>query len=102
MVNRYGMSEKFGPITFGKTQEFIFLGKEISSERNYSDATALELDKEIEKIIHKCLTCAKKIITDHRSTLDKIAKTLMEKETLEKEAYDKIMEEENIKSELEV
>ncbi len=102
MVNRYGMSEKFGPITFGKTQELIFLGKEISSERNYSDATALELDKEIEKIIHKCLTCAKKIITDHRPTLDKIAKTLMEKETLEKEAYDSIMEEENIKSETEV
>jgi len=97
MVTRYGMGERFGPITFGKTQELIFLGKEISTERNYSDETALKIDKEVEKIIKKAYDTAKKIVTQKKKVLDQIAKTLMEKETIEKEEFDAIIKKSKIK-----
>jgi cell division protease FtsH len=97
LVTKYGMSEKFGPITFGKTQELIFLGKEISTEKNYSDETALEIDREVEKIIKKSYDTAKKIIIQKKKILDEIAKTLMEKETIEKEEFDAIIKKFKIK-----
>ncbi|MFA6136197.1 MAG: ATP-dependent zinc metalloprotease FtsH [Candidatus Paceibacterota bacterium] len=97
LVTKYGMSEKFGPITFGKTQELVFLGKEISTEKNYSEATALEIDKEVGKFIETAYSLAKKIIKDKRKVLDIIAKTLMDKETIEKDAFDEIIRKSKIK-----
>ncbi len=91
MVVKYGMSEKFGPITFGKTQELVFLGKEISTEKNYSDATALEIDKEVEKIVRDSHQKAKKILSSKRKILDAVAKELTEKETLEKDDFEALM-----------
>jgi cell division protease FtsH len=92
LVTRYGMSEKFGPITFGKTQELVFLGKEISTEKNYSDTIAFEIDKEVEGIIQKAYQTAKKVIQKRRDALDAIAKELIQKETLEKDEFDALME----------
>jgi cell division protease FtsH len=97
MVTKYGMGEKFGPITFGKTQELVFLGKEISTEKNYSEETAKEIDKEVEKIIKKAYDAAKKIVTQKKKILDEIANTLMEKETIEKEEFDAIIKKSGIK-----
>jgi cell division protease FtsH len=88
MVVKYGMSDKFGPITFGKTEELVFLGKEISTEKNYSEETALEIDKEVQKIIQKAYKAAREIIRQKRKVLDAIAKQLIEKETIEKEEFD--------------
>jgi cell division protease FtsH len=97
MVTRYGMGEKFGPITFGKTQELIFLGREISTEKNYSDKTALEIDREVGRIIKKAYDVAKKIVAQKKKVLGQIAKTLMEKETIEKEEFDAIIKRAGIK-----
>ncbi|MFA6494803.1 MAG: ATP-dependent zinc metalloprotease FtsH [Candidatus Paceibacterota bacterium] len=88
MVVRYGMSEKLGPITFGKTQELIFLGKEISTEKNYSESTAVEIDHEVEHFIRRAYETAKKVIQKNRKALDYIADTLLKKEIIEKDEFD--------------
>ncbi len=91
MVSKYGMSEKFGPITFGKTQELIFLGREISNEKNYSESVATEIDKEVSTIIQKAYKAAKEIIMKRKNVLEAIAKALMEKETLERDDFDALI-----------
>jgi len=97
LVTQYGMSEKLGPRTFGKTQELIFLGREISTEKDYSEKVAFLIDQEIAKFIGKALGVAKKIISEHRKILDTLAKTLIEKETLEQEEFYKIIKSFNLK-----
>jgi len=84
LVTKYGMSEKLGPITFGKTEEMIFLGKEITTGKNYSETTATLIDKEINKIIQECYKKAKHVLQENKKQLDKIAEALIEKETLER------------------
>jgi cell division protease FtsH len=66
------------------------LGKEISHKRNYSEEVAEKIDKEVDKFIQKGFKAAKKIITKNKKTLDKIAKTLMEEETIEQEEFEKL------------
>ncbi|HFC76609.1 MAG TPA: ATP-dependent metallopeptidase FtsH/Yme1/Tma family protein [Candidatus Moranbacteria bacterium] len=90
MVMRYGMS-KLGPRTFGKKEELVFLGKEISEEKDYSEQTSISIDNEVSKFINSAKEKAQKIIRDKKDALDKIVKTLLKKEIIEKEEYDKIM-----------
>jgi cell division protease FtsH len=97
MVTRYGMSEKLGPRTFGKTQELIFLGREMTTEKDYSETVGTEIDAEVNKIIEKTLGIAKSIVTKNRGLLDKIAKALIERETLEQEEFYKIVKSSNLK-----
>ncbi len=84
LVTKYGMSEKLGPITFGKTEGMIFLGKEITTEKGYSEETATLIDKEINKIIQECYKKARHVLQENKKQLDKIAEALIEKETLER------------------
>ncbi|NCO89465.1 ATP-dependent zinc metalloprotease FtsH, partial [Candidatus Wolfebacteria bacterium] len=81
LVTKFGMSEKIGPITYGKTEELVFLGREIATEKNYSEKVAGEIDKEVRAIIEKARDLAKKIITSRNRVLKAIAKKLIEKET---------------------
>jgi cell division protease FtsH len=97
IVTQYGMSEKMGPMTFGETQELIFLGKEMSSGKNYSEQVASEIDTEVKKFIDRSYKAAQKILKSHKKILDKIAKTLIEKETLEQEEFYKLLKEFNLK-----
>ncbi|QQS61747.1 MAG: ATP-dependent zinc metalloprotease FtsH [Candidatus Moraniibacteriota bacterium] len=90
MVTRYGMSS-LGPRTFGKKSGNIFLGRDISEERDYSDTTASAIDKEVSDLIKDAFETAKKIILEKRETLNKIAEVLLEKETLEKDEFDAII-----------
>ena len=87
LVTKYGMSEKLGPITFGKSEELIFLGREISAEKNYSEKVASDIDKEVHGFLNRAYQTAKRVLTVHRDALHAIAKTLMEKETLEQEEF---------------
>jgi cell division protease FtsH len=91
IVMRYGMSEKFGPIVFGERDELVFLGKEIVSEKNYSEDTARMIDAEVKRIVDEAHKKAREIIVQKRKTLDKIAKVLIEKETIEKEEFEKLI-----------
>ncbi|MFC1962833.1 cell division protein FtsH, partial [Chloroflexota bacterium] len=83
MVTEYGMSDKLGPRTFGRKEELVFLGREISEQRNYGDRMADEIDSEVNDIIDRAQLLAEKIITENRTKLNQIADMLMEKETIE-------------------
>lgn len=87
MVTQYGMSDALGPITFGEKDELVFLGKEISSSKNYSETVAFQIDQEVKKLISKALISAKKVLEVKIETLHKIAKELIAKETLEQKEF---------------
>jgi cell division protease FtsH len=86
MVTQWGMSERLGPRTFGRKEEMVFLGREISEQRNYSDKVAEEIDEEVRQIIDKAYHTAKRLLTEHKDKLDAIVKALLEEETIEGEA----------------
>jgi len=90
LVTKYGMS-KIGPVTFGRTEELMFLGKEILAERDYSEETAAKIDKEVLAIIKDCYKKAKKLLEENYDKLEKIAQKLIEKETLEKEEFEELI-----------
>jgi cell division protease FtsH len=89
IVKKYGMSE-MGPVTFGKRQSLMFLGDE-SEAINYSEATAIKIDEEVNRIINKARKEAEEILTKNRKVLDKIAKTLIKKETIEREEFERLV-----------
>lgn len=94
LVTRYGMSN-LGPRTFGKKEELIFLGKEISEEKDYSERTAEDIDKEVSRFITEARETAEKIIKEKKNVLEKIVKVLLEKETIEKEEFENLISAEN-------
>jgi cell division protease FtsH len=83
MVCEWGMSEKMGPLTFGQKEEQIFLGREISQHRDYSEKTAQEIDREVKNIISACYERATAVLKENINLLHKLAKTLLEKEVLD-------------------
>ncbi len=83
MVTEFGMSERLGPLAFGRKEELIFLGREIAEQRNYSDQVAYEIDQEVRRLIDQAYRTAKDILMQHMDKLEKIATLLVEKETLE-------------------
>jgi len=91
MITRYGMSEELGPLTFGKQQEAVFLGRDFSQERNYSEAIAYAIDKEARTWMDEAYHRAEKILTDHLQELHAVAAKLMEKETIEAVEFYEIM-----------
>jgi cell division protease FtsH len=91
LITKYGMSESLGPMTFGKSEELVFLGREISTEKNYSEEVAAKIDAEVRGFINRAHDTAKKILTSNKKVLQKIAKTLVEKETLEQEDFYRII-----------
>jgi cell division protease FtsH len=91
MVCEWGMSEKLGPLTFGKKEEHIFLGKEIAQHRDFSEETALEIDSEIKKTVMDNYNRAKRIIEANIPALERLAGALLEKETLDGVEIDKII-----------
>ena len=90
MVTEYGMSERLGPLTFGRKEELVFLGREIGEQRNYSEEVARAIDEEIRRLISEAHEKAKSILTQHKDTLVRLAKKLMEVETLEGEGLEAI------------
>ncbi len=91
MVCDYGMSENLGPLSFGKKEEQIFLGREISQHRDYSEMTAQKIDEEVRNIVTGAYEKASQLIKDNRDTLHSIANGLLEKETLDSGDIDDIM-----------
>ncbi len=91
MVCRWGMSGKLGPLTYGRREEQIFLGKEISRQRDFSEATARIIDEEVRAIVEKAEKTATDILTKNRDNLDKLAMALLEKEVLDGSEIDAII-----------
>ncbi|TGE36465.1 ATP-dependent metallopeptidase FtsH/Yme1/Tma family protein [Desulfosporosinus fructosivorans] len=91
MITELGMSEALGPITFGHKEEQVFLGRDISRDRSYSDAVAYEIDKEARRIIDECYLKAQNLIKENIDKLHAIAEALMEKETLDVTSFAALM-----------
>ncbi len=90
MVTQYGMSEKLGPRTFGKREQMVFLGREISQQRDYSNDVAETIDDEIHDIINRAYESAQKAITENMAKLTQLSKYLLENETVESDVLEQI------------
>jgi len=87
MVTRYGMSEKLGPMVFGKKEEMVFLGREIHEQRDYSEKTAKEIDQEVRRIVDECYQMARKALQENDDKLELVAQALLVHESLNKEEF---------------
>jgi cell division protease FtsH len=83
MVCEWGMSEKMGMVEYGEHEDYVFLGRDISRSRDYSEATAEEIDREVRKLLDDAYGRAKDLLVQHRAKLEIIAKALLEYETLD-------------------
>jgi cell division protease FtsH len=91
MVCEYGMSEELGPITLGRRHGNPFLGRDIMEDRNYSEEVAEKIDAEVRRIIETCYDRAMSILTEHRAKMDEISELLLERETIEREEFERLM-----------
>jgi len=90
MVTRLGMSGELGPLQYGQKEELIFLGREISEQRDYSEAIAEKIDEEVRKIVEQSYQRARKLLTDYREKLDEVANKLLEVETMTREEFENL------------
>jgi cell division protease FtsH len=90
MVTRLGMSGEMGPMVYGQKEELIFLGREISEQRDYSEAVAEQIDQEVRKLVNDAYKKARQILTKYREKLEAVAQRLLEVETISREEFEKI------------
>lgn len=91
MVTRYGMSKKLGPLTYGDREEMVFLGREISEQRNYSEKIARQIDQEVKQLVGNAYQQALKTLHQNRDKLEDLAKLLLEVETVDREEFESLM-----------
>ena len=92
MVTQWGMSERLGPRSFGRKEEMIFLGREISAQRDYSEKVAEEIDEEVRRLIDKAHQTAKDLLTEYRAKLDEIVAHILIEETLDGDRLTKLLD----------
>jgi cell division protease FtsH len=92
MVTEFGMSESLGPLTFGKSQQHVFMGRDFGDERNYSNEVAAMIDAEIKRIVQTCYDRFVGLLTTHREQMDLISYELMARETLDAEEFNDLFE----------
>ena len=92
MVTEYGMSDRLGPRTFGDRQEMVFLGREISEQKDYSERFALEIDREVNALIEGAYQVAKDLLAGNKDKLVELAELLLERETLDGDDLDALFE----------
>ena len=90
MVTRLGMSDEMGLMTYGQKEELVFLGREISEQRDYSDSIAEKIDAEVRRIVDEAYKTAKGILVKHRKELDAVAQALLEKESINRAEFEAI------------
>ena len=91
MVTQFGMSDKVGPVTLGRKQHEVFLGRDIVDDRNYSEEVAFVIDQEIRSILEGAYTKVRDLLTENRDKLERLAETLLEKEVIEADELDGIL-----------
>ena len=92
MVTKYGMSEKLGPLQYGKTDELIFLGRQIQEEKNYSEETSKLIDSEVHEIVDRARRRAHELLTQYRSLLDAVVERLLAQETLSSDEFNNLVD----------
>ena len=93
MVTAYGMSDKMGNLTYGKSEEHVFMGRDFGHTRNFSEEIAADIDKEVKRIIDERYDLAKHLLSENRDMLEFISKSLLERETLDEKDFDELMNE---------
>jgi cell division protease FtsH len=91
MITRYGMSNRLGPVALGRQQGNVFLGRDIMSERDFSEETAATIDDEVRKLVDEAYVRAKNVLMENRHVLDKLAEMLIEKETVDSEELQELL-----------
>jgi cell division protease FtsH len=91
MVCEWGMSDKMGPLVYGKKEEQIFLGREIARHQDYSEATAVSIDEEVHRIVMEQLELVRKLLNEHIDTLHNLAQALLDREVLDGNEVDDIV-----------
>ncbi|KPK44098.1 MAG: cell division protein FtsH [Nitrospira bacterium SM23_35] len=102
MVTEWGMSEKLGPLTFGKKDEQIFLGREIARHKDYSEKTAIDIDDEVKRIVIEAYDTSKNLLIENRDILETFARALLEKETMDGPEIDALVQEAQSKGAVQV
>jgi cell division protease FtsH len=93
MVTRYGMSKRLGPLVYGRKEELVFLGRELSEQRDYSEAIAKEIDREVKAIVDKAYSSARSTLGANLDKLRLVAERLIEVETLTAEEFEALWDE---------
>lgn len=93
MVTRLGMSRDLGPMVYGQKEELIFLGREISEQRDYSESIAEKIDEEVRRLVQEAYERAEDILTTYRTQLDNVAQALIELETIDREKFEQLFTE---------
>jgi cell division protease FtsH len=91
MITRFGMSDKLGPVALGRQGGGVFLGRDIASDRDFSNRTAAAIDQEVSALVDQAYQRAKDVLVSNRIVLDKIAEMLVEKETVDAEELQNIL-----------
>ncbi|XTZ19747.1 MAG: ATP-dependent zinc metalloprotease FtsH3, partial [cyanobacterium endosymbiont of Rhopalodia fuxianensis] len=97
MVSRFGMSDRLGPVALGRQNGNVFLGRDIASDRDFSDQTAAAIDEEVRQLVDNAYIRAKDVLVNNRHILDKLAEMLVEKETVDAEELQSILSSNEIK-----
>ena len=97
MVTRFGMSDRLGPVALGRQGGSVFMGRDIASDRDFSDETAAAIDAEVSQLVDQAYKRAKEVLLDNRSVLDQVAEMLVEKETVDAEELQTILARNNAK-----
>jgi len=97
MITRFGMSERLGPVALGRQNGNVFLGRDIASDRDFSDSTAAMIDEEVKKLVDVAYQRAKDVLQNNREVLDKLAQMLIEKETVDSEELQELLNNSDVK-----
>ncbi|RMD67288.1 MAG: ATP-dependent metallopeptidase FtsH/Yme1/Tma family protein [Cyanobacteria bacterium J149] len=97
MITRFGMSERLGPVALGRQNGNVFLGRDIASDRDFSDSTAAMIDEEVKKLVDQAYQRAKDVLQGNRAVLDKLAEMLVEKETVDAEELQELLNNSDVK-----
>ncbi len=97
MVTRYGMSDRLGPVALGRQNGNMFLGREIASDRDFSNATAAVIDEEVHQFVDQAYKRAKEVLINNKYILDKLAAILIEKETVDAEELQELLANNDVK-----
>ena len=97
MITRFGMSDRLGPVALGRQNGNVFLGRDIASDRDFSDETAAAIDEEVRNLVDQAYRRAKEVLTENRHILDKLASMLVEKETVDADELQEVLANNNVK-----
>jgi len=97
MITRFGMSDRLGPVALGRQNGNVFMGRDIASDRDFSDSTASAIDDEVKKLVDQAYQRAKQVLVENRTILDKLADMLIEKETVDADELQDILNNSEIK-----